>query len=188
MDRRLARTKRNIRRALFELTSRKSIQDITVTELAACADIDRKTFYLHYGTVLDVAMEIEEEAASGVVEILRRDPEPSIEHILHGLNSIMQENIDFYRNIAGETSISFLKNVSKDKLKEAFFEVFYDENTSGMDRAHFNIYAEYVSSGIIGIYTDWLISKEPVPLENLVTIATYAVDNGWKEILGLKQG
>lgn len=58
MDRRVARTKRNIRNALLELTSKKSLNDITVTELAERADVDRKTFYNYYDTVTDIVNEM----------------------------------------------------------------------------------------------------------------------------------
>lgn len=51
MDRRVARTKRNIYTAFFRLAQTKPISDITVSELARYADIDRKTFYLHFKTV-----------------------------------------------------------------------------------------------------------------------------------------
>ena len=44
MDRRVARTKKNIYYALFQLVQTKAIDEITVSELARAADIDRKTF------------------------------------------------------------------------------------------------------------------------------------------------
>jgi AcrR family transcriptional regulator len=57
MDRRVARTKKNIYYAFFQLVQTKAIDEITVSELARTADIDRKTFYLHYQTVQDVFVE-----------------------------------------------------------------------------------------------------------------------------------
>ena len=44
-DRRIIKTKKAIYEALVELMQKKKLNSITVTELAAQADINRKTFY-----------------------------------------------------------------------------------------------------------------------------------------------
>ena len=48
VDRRVRKTKRQLRLALMKLMSEKSVKDISVRELAAIADINRGTFYIHY--------------------------------------------------------------------------------------------------------------------------------------------
>ena len=53
-DRRILKTKKAIYEALVELMQKKKLNSITVTELAAQADINRKTFYTYYSTVNDV--------------------------------------------------------------------------------------------------------------------------------------
>ena len=70
MDRRVARTKKNIYMAFFRLVQTKAIDDITVSELARTADIDRKTFYLHYQTVQDVFVEFKQMIYDSLLEIL----------------------------------------------------------------------------------------------------------------------
>ena len=60
-DRRHARTERRIREAFTELVMEKNVDKITIKELAERADIDRKTFYLHYSSVWDVLEEIQGE-------------------------------------------------------------------------------------------------------------------------------
>ena len=47
-DRRVRRTKTNIKKAFIELLKEKSFQEITVRELSERADINRKTFYAYY--------------------------------------------------------------------------------------------------------------------------------------------
>ena len=70
MDRRVARTKKNIYYAFFQLVQTKAIDEITVSELARAADIDRKTFYLHYQTVQDVFVEFKQMIHDRLLEIL----------------------------------------------------------------------------------------------------------------------
>ena len=47
-DRRITKTKTAIREAYFSILKENSSAKITVTEIANRANIDRKTFYLHY--------------------------------------------------------------------------------------------------------------------------------------------
>ena len=54
VDRRVRKTKRQLRLALMKLMAEKSVKDISVRELAAIADINRGTFYIHYKDVYDL--------------------------------------------------------------------------------------------------------------------------------------
>ena len=58
IDRRIVKTKRAITVALLQLLSEKPLEEITITELTLKADINRKTFYLHYTGIEDVANEL----------------------------------------------------------------------------------------------------------------------------------
>ena len=61
VDRRVLKTKRAIRNAFAKLTAEKDINDITIIELAAAADINRKTFYNYYSGVYQVIEDIERD-------------------------------------------------------------------------------------------------------------------------------
>ena len=60
-NRRTYMTKRIIKESLIDLLEKKSIDQITVSELCEEADINRSTFYAHYGNVIDVIEEIKNE-------------------------------------------------------------------------------------------------------------------------------
>ena len=64
MDRRVARTRKQLREALIELLKVKSVQDITVCELADKVEISRGTFYLHYKNVFDMLETVEQAGAN----------------------------------------------------------------------------------------------------------------------------
>jgi hypothetical protein len=66
----------------------------------------------------------------------------------------------------------------KQELKTAYWK------TSGLPENEFLVYAEYCASGIIGIYTDWLAGNNPLSLEELVEIASDAVECGWQKMQG----
>lgn len=53
-DMRIRKTKRALYHALEELLQKKSLSQITVTELAAHAEINKGTFYLHYKDIFEL--------------------------------------------------------------------------------------------------------------------------------------
>ena len=55
MDKREIKTKRSIKNAFLKLRSKKSIEQITVKELAEEAEISKATFYLHYRDIYDLS-------------------------------------------------------------------------------------------------------------------------------------
>lgn len=60
-DRRVRKTKKNLRESLFKLLETKSINQITVTELTELADVNRSTFYLYYTDIFDMMEKIQNE-------------------------------------------------------------------------------------------------------------------------------
>ena len=48
MDRRIARTRKSIKRAFAYLLSQKDLNEITITDIANAADVNRKTFYTYF--------------------------------------------------------------------------------------------------------------------------------------------
>lgn len=54
VDRRVRKTKKQLRECLTRLLKEKKVQDITVRELTDMADLNRGTFYLHYRDVFDL--------------------------------------------------------------------------------------------------------------------------------------
>ena len=70
MDLRIKKTKRAIRTAFYELIKEKPLEKITVTEIAARAEINKATFYAHYETIHDLVDQLEQEAVAEVISQL----------------------------------------------------------------------------------------------------------------------
>lgn len=58
-DRRVRKTKKAIQDVFCELTKEKKLNEITIKELCAKADINKSTFYLHYRDIYDLAASIQ---------------------------------------------------------------------------------------------------------------------------------
>lgn len=76
-DRRVKRTKKALRDALLELLETKKINQISVTELTALADVNRATFYFYYTDLLDMLQQIQNESYQAFEEVISEST-PSI--------------------------------------------------------------------------------------------------------------
>ena len=70
-DRRVVRTRKAIREAFFKLMEDQDYHKITIASIAREADIDRKTFYLHYSSVSDLVDEVIRDEAQNIIASCR---------------------------------------------------------------------------------------------------------------------
>ena len=72
-DRRVLRTKKNIRQTFLQLLSEKSLTQLTVKELSEQADINRKTFYMYYSNIEEILSELEDELVQKLVLVFEKE-------------------------------------------------------------------------------------------------------------------
>ena len=105
-DRRVLRTKKNIRQAFLHLLSEKSLSQITVKELSNLADINRKTFYMYYSNIEDILKELGEYKYSRI---------PVYEEEIDDIKGILFIK-DLIKYVNSKKSIK-IKNI----MREAYF-------------------------------------------------------------------
>ena len=71
-DRRVRKTKKQLRSALTSLLLEKDISRITVRDVADRADVNRGTFYAHYSDVYDLLRQLEDDLLTHLDEVGRR--------------------------------------------------------------------------------------------------------------------
>ncbi len=69
MDRRVAKSRSAIKKALCDLVNKKGFANVTATEVAQLAGINRSTFYLHYQSLDAVLYDIEDDLVKKVIEM-----------------------------------------------------------------------------------------------------------------------
>ena len=70
VDRRVRKTKAQLRAGLARLMQKKSIKEITVKELVEEVDINRSTFYLHYTDIYQMLESIEGELMDEISHLI----------------------------------------------------------------------------------------------------------------------
>ena len=121
-----ARTKKMIRAAFAELVGeKKNMENITVSELAARADIAKSTFYNHYYDVYAVAEEFENELIaklSAVLDEIEHEGATEYENYLNKVIEFLKANEDIYRKAITSPDVRFFIEKLKAIISKKIFE------------------------------------------------------------------
>lgn len=180
MDRRVKRTKSAIKNALERLLCDKSSSKITVTDIAKAANIDRKTFYLHFDSTESVMEELLEDNLTELDDMLNQNGSSEnpidVATIFHCINACIMKKMDFYQSITGHADFEILAAHAKDIIIRRNIENL--SQTTGLSPEELLIYSKFIFSGVIDIYIDWFRNKIPLSLEDLGKLTGNIVDQG----------
>ena len=150
MDLRVKKTKRAIRSAFYELIKEKPLEKITVTEIAARAEINKTTFYAHYETVYDLVDQLEQEAVSEVIgqlntaQALLSAPRAFVKE-MYTLLSKNQLCTQFFSAPAMAQFTAHLRNAILEKVKQDGIDSTQYENIGAV--------LVFIFNGIAGLQT-----------------------------------
>ena len=186
-DRRVIKTKRAIKNAFAKLLSQKDINDITISDIAAEADINRKTFYNYYAGVHEVIDEIENDVVSHFDAALTEiDFKNSLNRpylIFEKLTNIINADMDFFGYLLSMNSNVSLSSKITDLLTGKV-KTLIMQNVD-VDEVHVDIMLEFMISGMVAVYRRWFNSDRSEPVEEISSqIKTLAFQglNGFLDI------
>jgi len=165
IDRRVRKTRAQLKDGLIRLLKGKSIQEITVHELVDEVDINRSTFYLHYTDIFDMLKKVEDEFFTSCMTLVEKYDVPETDEpdlqafaespaILTALYQIVKENADFCLILMGPNGdIQFVNKVI------ATIDAQIKQRVSRVIEIH-NQQSEYIYDycmyGCIGLIKRWL--------------------------------
>lgn len=183
-DPRVKRTKKMFKDALKALMlTHDDYMEITVKELCEKAELNRRTFYLHYEYIDDVLAEIQEDFSNEFYEATKqydhvRDIEPVIKAFfdLHEANPIYEKIIlspaeDYLREIMRSKTVSFLDE--NDNLK----------GIRHLDKLSQNIIEQFYHMTVVSAYREWARQRKIMSKEEAVKLASKLVQNGLSAII-----
>ena len=186
IDRRVLKTRQAIEEALASLILKTDYDKITVSALAKEANINRKTFYLHYDSVDDVldAMTkrhaqktMERIKASGVLDTVPLDVDGVAHEIGESYRQTRLFNPIFMEKLPIKHLISAMTPywVEAIKRKRAAHGLKPLENTE--------YYARFILGGMFEAYESWYNSGDDVPFNEIARIVAKAMTRGVNGIL-----
>lgn len=158
-DRRVVRTKAALTAALFELLGEKDFDKISITELTRRADVDRKTFYLHYQTMDEILEEFYEESLRHLREAIER------EGIFRGTNIDM---VAFFRVLCGQVTqdMALFRRLAlgggytyyMERIRALLREEMgnYFRRQGGHSEAELQLLGEFYAAAVMRVYLIWL--------------------------------
>lgn len=177
-DRRQIKTKKAIIGAFMTLLQEKNMSKITITELSRLADIDRKTFYLHYSSVEGLYNDLGSMLVSLIKDVIIEYSEEnkSPYFLFASINDIISEKIDLFKGIARNNDFSDFMMSIKDILSNELINLYGRANTSASER--FKLTAEFVASGTVAMYLRWLRGDANISMDELALLAAEMITNG----------
>lgn len=180
-DRRVRRTRAQLRRALTQLLAEKDLRSISVRELTDRADINRGTFYAHYRDIYDLMEHLENEFFTELHQRLSRytpqqlqgDLAPVLEDVLH----LVSENRDLLP--------SLLDPQSSDRFFLRLSGVIFDMYRRGWTLVYPlgngeepNYCLSFVVSGMVGLVRSWAQRGFQEPPDAIAALASRLIRSG----------
>lgn len=188
-DRRIAKTRAAIQEAFFSILKDNKSSKITVTEIAKRANIDRKTFYLHYDSPEAIIDEFYKNIIDDFLLVLEKndffDRSFDVLALFQSLNLVIQRDIDLYRHIAKMPAYAFFTEEIKNIVKSVAIETLSEGINISKDEL--DLYTEFYVSGIISAYLKWLKDEVNLPESTVVNILGTASFYGFQKLLQQNQ-
>ena len=155
-DLRIIKTRRTIRNALVDLMSEKELSAVTISELSARAEINRKTFYRHYRTISDVVAELENEILSEFSEIIKNgnDSLLNIGAVFRDISALVERRRDFFVRLMTYNHDLFNNKKIKAMLRKTL-SVSLRKAGAAMGEQSIKAVSEFLISGVLALYADW---------------------------------
>jgi AcrR family transcriptional regulator len=162
-DRRIRKTKRQLRDAMITLMQDHSIAEITVREITELADINRGTFYLHYRDVYDMVEQIENEIFAEFNTVVNaRNGSQTIQELEVNMTLLFEDIFNYMADnallcsalLGPNGDIAFLQRLITAVRAKCIhnWDTWYNRAKSG----NFDTYATFIVAGCIGVVQEWL--------------------------------
>ena len=181
VDRRIRKTKRQLRAALVKLIAQKSVQEITVKELADTADINRGTFYIHYRDVYHLIEQTEQDLLEEFQQLVRtwtENPQKRNSYrFLIEIFSFFADNSEICIALIGKNGdIRFLEQLKNVVKSPGFREWILAE--SGIQPQDFAYCYEFIASGCVGLFQVWVENGMQEPPEAIARLTERLILQG----------
>lgn len=184
VDRRVRKTKMQLRQGLARLMQKKSIKEITVKELVDEVDINRSTFYLHYTDIYQMLEKIEEEAMVDIRKAMEGCPADSSDRdkiipFLAQFFSILDSNRDLSLALLGPNGdMAFVERIERLIANKFLIKSNFPQTSNEIQYAY-----AFCLNGCIGMIKSWLSQTQHESPEAMAELTYHLIDNTTQEYL-----
>ena len=176
-DLRFIKNEREIRKIFREMMAETDYSHITIKEPAARAQINRKTFYLHYPSLDHLLASLQFEIMDPTFRMISETTFPDdVEKIIQHSFRLMAALDPVDKKILSAKGHFLDKKTPSDLIREHYFRKY--DHFAGYDRFESNMIITYFSVCLGVIYRQWEVDGQRVPLEEMVPLATRLILHG----------
>lgn len=177
VDRRVAKTRKAIMAAFDSLLAKNEMKDITVSSIAREADIDRKTFYLHYPSSQALIDAKSQEIISHIVDSIVNtqhisDLQQRTHAVIGEVNTTLESNKALFRHFADYISVDYALEQFEHTIRPALERVGINEQT--INDYDFHMKLRYNVAGAISLYGCWIKNQDDMPVERVSAVVEEA--------------
>ena len=185
-DRRVERTRTAIINAFKEMIIEKEFKQITIKELAERANINRKTFYLHFESIDEILFELSIDLSDLIFESLNEcgffNPECyDINILVNCIDKIINNNYELTRKIVSSDSYRFFSKNIRDLVKDSFIRKVRAKIK--VNEYIMNIVSDYVASGFAKVLKDWFEDPGNLSSKDISMLVSSLIYNGIAGVL-----
>ena len=170
-DLRVMKTKRAIHTAFAELLTEKNMDDITVTDIASRAMINRKTFYNNYRGVYELVDELENEVIRTFETAMQGiDFIENPYAVFVKLTEIINSDMDFYGALLRSSRNAGLAHKIRQTLQQKAQDLF--ASRVELPPEQMEVMMNYSISGIVAVYQSWFNSERRQLIEEVSDIVS----------------
>ena len=181
-NQRIALTKRLLKENLLRLMENKSIQKITVSELCETSEINRSTFYNHYGSPDDVLKEIEMDIVNDLMQIWKENEGKNwpINKRVEALCSYLQDNKELSKLLLRESDIN--SEFASLLLQSSHVQSIYDETFAYVkSEGSKRLMITFLSNGTYHMIRQWILEDIPKTPKEIGNLVHMVATQGWEK-------
>lgn len=184
-DRRVLRSRKAIIDAFDKLLEEKELDQITVSAIAREANIDRKTFYVHFGTIDGLLDALAEERVDEILDVMEdafssASPDMEIDVAISKFFDIanqvvctkLVDSVCRRKSFPADELLTRVLKSFKAKLVER--DMLFAQIPGDLLEFHLS----FIMGGIISIYRSWVNSDRTVAVEQVSQIAHELIMHG----------
>ncbi|MCM1467758.1 MAG: TetR/AcrR family transcriptional regulator [Alistipes sp.] len=160
-------------------------EKITITQIARKANIDRKTFYLHYTCTEDIIKDFAMDKIGELKEMLVKEnfskESFSILRFFELLNQIVERHLDIFHFISLNRAYAYFFDQLKEMLIDIIAELYH--GFFDFSETKLRLYADFYIAGIISVYMRWIHENYPISMQELAQLTSDASFGGLKNLL-----
>jgi AcrR family transcriptional regulator len=162
VDRRIAKSKEAIKKALIELMSEKNFDDITIQDISDRANVSRGTIYLHYVDKFDLLDKLIKEHINEMGEICEATSAADYTDANLPWFEYLKSHYLFFSTMLASKGAPYFRS----QFHEFLVEEFKDEVDTSQRKNHElneDVLLQFIVTSYVGIVEWWITNGMPYP-------------------------